>query len=48
MIPKCYNRADFGNYLLQDGWDDDGRSGRGMFCSRQCANTYNQGGRRGA
>ena len=24
MKPKCYNRADFGNYLVQDGWDDDG------------------------
>ena len=24
------------------------KAGRGKFCSRQCANTYNRGGRRGA
>lgn len=21
MKPKCYNRADYGNYLVQDGWE---------------------------
>lgn len=25
MKPKCYDRPDFGSYLLQDGWDDNGR-----------------------
>jgi hypothetical protein len=25
MKPKCYNRPDYGNYLLQDGWDGDRR-----------------------